>query len=559
MRYLGLLSLACAALALGCDNDPSPTVTQDAPNITKLIDSSGKYAEGPELHDSAVTATDTVQASTLDSIDNLIVDTTWLEQTIHVSAADNPDQFMMFDPNAAVLWPGNLVQGQSIASGVPQAVPIADRAPATVFLAVVSGDSSGASNKFFRTVNQPSGSSITQAMNEILAGYHGGTPAKYSFSMDQVYSSSQVNFDLGLGYSGPAASGSDTFAFSMSNAVSRIAVRLTQQYFTMAMDDPQGAAGVFGPGVTAATLQPYVGPGNPLCYISSVTYGRVFILLYESTASSTDLQNALNFAYNGGVASGSIHSQVDFDRVMAETQVHLTQIGGDPASGLTLSDPRNYDSITAFLSMGADFSPSNVGAPISYTIKYLYDGTLVRMSSTMEYDYTARTPLAATSAPTSSTFSIVIHDLYINSSSDPNGSDPGMEAFVHVTDLVSGQARTTYTNWDPHDSLGLHFLGQNLAATGPVALNWTVPQFSLPNDGSVALDIQFEAAELDNNGAPYWEPPVTVYVRLVYDQAARRWKLDNGDGPPNFHLGTSGATDFSVDYSLKVNGADIGG
>ncbi|MGH7591898.1 MAG: thiol-activated cytolysin family protein, partial [Gemmatimonadales bacterium] len=230
MRHLGLLVLACAAVTAGCNNDPSPTVTQDAPNITRLIDSSGKFTEGPVTTDSAVTGTDTATTARIDSINNLITDTTWVEQTIHVSAADNPDQFMMFDPNASTLWPGNLIQGQSIASGVPQAVPVSDRAPATVFLAIVSGDSAGSANKIFRTVNDPSGSTVTQAMNDILAGYHGGTPAKYNFSMEQAYSASQINFTLGFGYSGPAANATGSFGFSMSSAKSRYVVRLTQQY-----------------------------------------------------------------------------------------------------------------------------------------------------------------------------------------------------------------------------------------------------------------------------------------------------------------------------------------
>ncbi|MFI5234629.1 MAG: thiol-activated cytolysin family protein, partial [Gemmatimonadales bacterium] len=344
MRRLGLLFAVLATALAACNNDPSPTVTQDGTNITKLVDSSGKYHEGPVSTDSTVTAVDTTQTSRLDSINNLITDTTWVEQTIHVSAADNPDQFMMFDPNASTLWPGNLIQGQSIASGVPQSVPVSDRAPATVFLAIVSGDSSGSANKIFRTVNRPSGSSITQAMNDILSGYHGGTPAKYSFSMEQAYSASQINFTLGFGYTGPAANATGSFGFAMSNAKSRYVVRLTQQYFTMAMDDPQGAAGVFGSSVTAGSLAPYVGNGNPLCYISSVTYGRVFYLIYESQASSLQLQQALSFAYNGGVASGSITDTASFNQVMSQTQVQLFQLGGDPGAGLMLSNPTNFDS-----------------------------------------------------------------------------------------------------------------------------------------------------------------------------------------------------------------------
>ena len=42
-------------------------------------------------------------------------------------------------------------------------------------------------------------------MNEILAGYKGTAPAKYSFTQEKVRSSTEINFTLGFGYTGPAA------------------------------------------------------------------------------------------------------------------------------------------------------------------------------------------------------------------------------------------------------------------------------------------------------------------------------------------------------------------
>lgn len=560
MQRLGLVSLLCAVLVAGCNNDPSPTTTRDGANITTLVDSSGKFAEGPEVTDSTVAATDTVTTSRLDSINNLITDTTWVEQTIHVSAADNPDQFMMFDPNASTLWPGNLIQGQSIASGVPQAVPVADRAPATVFLAIVSGDSSGSANKLYRTVNSPSGATITQAMNDILAGYHGGTPAKYNFSMEQAYSASQINFTLGFGYSGPAANATGSFGFAMSNAKSRYVVRLTQQYFTMAMDDPQGVAGVFGPSVTAETVAPYVGPGNPLCYISSVTYGRVFYLIYESQASALQLQQALNFAYNGGVASGSVTDTAAFDQVMSQTTVNVFQLGGDPGAGLALTDPRNFDSITTFLSKGADFSPTNVGAPISYTIKYLGDASLVRMNSTMEYDYTARTPIASGVAATRSSFVVSLPDVYIPSSTDPYGGDGGawMQVGVHndVTNTDSIIYSAPSSNSDagyPGTPGGIFWdFGQDAMKTNTdFSLNWSTPSFSVPDSAGWHVWMDVYGNEYDDKR--YW---AGRRIQVDYDPVSRNWKISNNQ----YNLttttlsGVGGDTDIQFNYSFTRDG-----
>jgi hypothetical protein len=545
--------LAAAAAIAACSDDTAPNRAANAARSDSVIASVANFSEAPVFHDSAVTGADTVLVSRIDSINNLITDTTWLEQTIHVSAADNPDQFMMYDPNPAVLWPGNLVQGKSVASGVPQSVPISDRAPANVFLAIVSGDSSGTAQKIYRTVDQPSGSSVTQAMNDILAGYKGTAPAKYSFTQEQVHSATQIDFTLGFGYSGPATTVDGRFGFRMADAESRIAVRLTQQFFSMAVDDPQGAAGVFGPSVTAESLAPYVGDGNPLCYISSVTYGRLFVLVYESAASELELQQALNFAYSGGVASGSISDTLAYNQVMAKTKVSVVQIGGDASAGLLLTDPKNFDNITGFLAQGASFSPSNVGAPISYTIKYLRDASLVRMSSTMEYDYTERTPLASHSEPTASTFGVFLSSAYVTSSTDPSGGDGGVWMQVGITDDLTGSDSVIYNApSNNYDGRSFWDLGQDAMTTGTTfGLNWTTPQFTLPNATGKRFYIDLWANEYD--AARDWK---SVRVYLEYDPAARTWRRsDQGQSLSQMLLqNVGGDTNVQFNFQVRRNG-----
>jgi hypothetical protein len=546
--------LATLALIACADDVGAPDRAGAAKSADSLIATVPKYAEARVFKDSAVTRADTLTQSRIDSINNLMVDTTWLEQSIHISAADNPDQFMMYDPNPAVLWPGNLVQGKSLATGVPQAVPIADRAPAKVFIAVVSGDSSGTSQKMYRTVSQPSGSAVVQAMNEILLGYKGTSAAKYTFTQEKVHSATQIDFTLGFGYSGPAATVDGRFGFQMSNAESRIAVRLTQQFFAMAVDDPQGAAGVFGASVTPDALKPYVGDGNPLCYISSVTYGRVFILVYESTASELALSQALNFAYSGGVASGSITDTLTYNQVMSKTKVSVTQIGGDAAAGLLLTSPKNFKTITDFLSKGANFSPTNVGAPISYTVKYLRDASLVRMSSTMEYDYVQRTPLASRSKPTNSTFGVFLSHVYITTSSDPNGGDGGVGMEVGITNDSTGKDSVVYgAPWNHPDAMW--DLGQDAMKTGNTfSLNWTTPQFTVPDAPGRRIYIQFWANEYDDKR--YW---ATTRVYIEYDPIARKWRRSNTQQSLTqatlFNVG--GDTNVQFNLQVRRNGVQI--
>ena len=47
-------------------------------------------------------------------------------------------------------------------------------------------------------------------------------------------------------------------------------------------------------------LAPYMGPGNPPTYISSVTYGRRFVLLIESTSSTTEMKASIRASSSAG-------------------------------------------------------------------------------------------------------------------------------------------------------------------------------------------------------------------------------------------------------------------
>lgn len=63
----------------------------------------------------------------------------------------------------------------------------------------------------------------------------------------------------------------------------------------------------------------------------------------------------------------------------------MVQRGGDAAAGLTAT--LQPEQVFRFILEGSIPSPSNVGAPISFNIKHLYDATPVRMSNTLKYSY----------------------------------------------------------------------------------------------------------------------------------------------------------------------------
>jgi hypothetical protein len=563
-----VFAVATAVMINACKKNPvAPSTTVDpvdAANINSLVQSVPEFQPAPTWS-TRVDSTRSDTVTTAQQTGNQVDSTTWLEQNVSYSASQNPDTYMMFNPQASVLWPGNLVQGNSIASGVPNSVPISNRAPGNVTLGILSGDSAGTANKFYRTIDQFQYSTVNQAMNSILSGYHGGTPAKYSYSMEQVYSASQLNFDLSLGYTGPSVSASGQIGISFSNSKTYFAVKLTQQFFTMVYDDPQGASGVFGPGFTASQLAPYTGAGNPVCYISSVTYGRIYILIYESTASAQDLNAALSFAYNGGVASGNVQSTADFSKVMSQTTAQVIQIGGDPQAGLDAATALSYDKINSFLTLGADFSSTNIGEPISYTVKYLKDASLIRMNSVMQYTVTQKTPISTSTSYTQSKFNIFVNDLNITQANitDPNG---GCKVVAGVTNVLSGQDSVIWTspinngaNGSPlYDGTSgwYDFGATNMNPNVDFQLNFTVPQVVREDNANTKLWVDFWINDYNGNTSQRNWGYQRMY--LQYDQTLQAWVRSGPSGSTATQIPVSNAdVGGTFNFTVTVNGVQI--
>ena len=115
-------------------------------------------------------------------VECFVYNTEWNCKAVKVSASENPEDFAMINPLADVLWPGNLVQGKSLESGVPTNIPVSvsKRQPGNISLAIVSSAGTiGA--PMYRMVDKMQFSSVNQAMNDILRGYDGTGPARYFF------------------------------------------------------------------------------------------------------------------------------------------------------------------------------------------------------------------------------------------------------------------------------------------------------------------------------------------------------------------------------------------
>ena len=389
-RLTALVVLTAAIFTFqSCDNEDLPPLPPEriSDDVIALINSVDMLPLAQEFPERMDIVRDTTWVE-----DNNQTTTKWTCVRKRVSASRNPAEFAMINPNASVLWPGNLLQGASLASGVPTPIPMHNfRQPGRISLAIVAGGNQGA--RMYREVDRMTFSAVNQAMNDILSEFPGQGPAQYSFSMDYIRSESELNFILNSHFKGWGLDVSAGHMRFSSEEKTRILVRLHQAYFTMVYDDPNGIHDVFTPDITLNDLRNFTGHGNPITYISSVTFGRVFYILYESTVSEDSLRLTLSASFD----RLSVDIGADMERKIHETLTRTTaqvfQLGGDGYGGITAAMATNLEAIRDFLERGINFNAQNVGAPISYTVRYLKNNQIVRVNTTMDFEIDQCTPV----------------------------------------------------------------------------------------------------------------------------------------------------------------------
>lgn len=314
------------------------------------------------------------------------VQTAYACTTQKVSLSQNADTFVQFNPQAGIVYPGALIQGKSI-TAEGSMLPIAGkRGPGIVTLDIASGTTGAVS----RAIEVTDHAAVTQAMNEILAGYDALTPAKASFTMQEVQSAEQLSAEVNANISGMTFDIASALKFDSQSKTSKLLVELKQEYFTMVFQTPETPEQVFAPGIRGNAVSSQMGPGNPPIYVGSVTYGRLFYMLFESSASEDELRASVSGAYHAAIkADASV--KTSYARQLSETNVNSYAIGGSASGALRASTAlmdgaSGVEAIWAFFVDNANFSPQNPGAPISYKLVNLADNTPVRLSSATEYD-----------------------------------------------------------------------------------------------------------------------------------------------------------------------------
>ena len=290
------------------------------------------------------------------------------------------DRIVAYAANSDSLWPGAIVDADSIATGLFTQI-VMPRAPATIS---VSLENLAGSKQ--ATIETPDLSSYRDALSSIVQStITGSTPANIYSEIEQVHSQEQLDIALGVQASWGlgVASLKTTFDFSKQDIRSRYVVKYTQAYYTVDLDAPSAPSAVFAPTVTLDDVAAEINPEHPPAYVASVTYGRMVLFTFESQYSSEEMGAALDFAYSGGVdVKGDV--SVTYKDIISKSKITAFILGGNAGTATQTID--SYDALIAFIKAGGNYSRESPGAPIAYKLNYLKDNSPARMSFTTDYD-----------------------------------------------------------------------------------------------------------------------------------------------------------------------------
>jgi thiol-activated cytolysin len=332
--------------------DPSSELT-----FAQVVANGEEFDDFPESR----TTTDVGESSTANRDDVGVSSTERFRCTTKtVSVLDGNGQFPLFNTSADVIYPGNLLQGKTLSDATPKPI-VVGRAGGTI-----SYNLNNANLNSFFTVDEVKKSTIQNGMNFIIASAGEVVPADFQVDIIQIESVSQMALEMGIEVETFTTKVEGNLSFSTEKEYNRTLVKVNQSYYTMSFDLPTSLDEIFGENVTPAQLETYVQADNPATFISSVTYGRIFYMLIESTSSREEMQASLKVTYDAAAINGTgTLDVVTFDS-LKEVKIKAIAYGGDAEGSFQLLGETSIAAIADKIGASTDI---RAGLPLSYVVR----------------------------------------------------------------------------------------------------------------------------------------------------------------------------------------------
>lgn len=280
-------------------------------------------------------------------------------------ASPGYDEMISLDPTTDVIFPGALLKGESIPTGEYIAIT-ANRAPITI-----SASLTNISGSPVVEISDPKLSTVREGIKEILdQEVTGGTPARISFELKQVYSEQQLSAAIGVNYRSTGQSVSSNLSFNSTTKKNKFVLKYLQTYYTLDMDLPDDPSDLF----TSLPNLDVLGSTAPV-FVSSVAYGRMVLYTIETNSSETEVYAAFDAAFKKPLSETNGSVEAGYVNTIRESTIKALIIGGSGASAANaINGPAE---VFEFISEGGDYTRDSPGAPLAYKLRFIKKGTPV--------------------------------------------------------------------------------------------------------------------------------------------------------------------------------------
>lgn len=461
--------------------------------------------------------------------------------TTPYSIAKNPTEMALFNPDAAVLWPGALIRGGShLSVGSLELLALGRERRAPLGISIQGGGVLGIPGGVSTIVDQPVGSTIREGINQLVVNALGADIAvgagASSFTSVESHSTRQTLVSLGLDARYLGAEASARLDHSKNASQRTYTAYFVQRLFTIAVDLPERPASLFAAGVSGADLQALGVSGSNLpLYIDSVSYGRILMFSFTSSASRERIAAALEFSYASPVGGVGGFTEAELRQTLSTARIEVFALGG-PNTGVQ-NLIRDGDLASYFEAPLA----INQVEPISFTLRNLGDNRLAKVGDTTSYEVRTCLPVGGGLPqpkhwwPANGDTNDAVGDAHIGHMQGVygagwDGSDPqqrswvfdGSGQYLHtwpIEQVVATDAPFTVSAWiNPRSTSGVHTIfsqvgGDLLAGDFAMRVQQGDPAARLhlwrrPSSGSIAVDWVQSGFIVPRNA---WTHVVAVY------------------------------------------------
>ena len=484
-------------------------------------------------------------------------------QPMQCGRSSSAGDFAVLDPLPGILWPGSFIQGKSIRrkGGVTVIPYIAKRQPGRISLQTASGAESVGSDGeglWYEEIQEMRESEVNQAQTKLIRHWQeSGAPASTSYTMQIIHSPEEAMIASGIDLDKSGGKLKTFLSTGFDKKKSHVLVKLYQRFYTFGYEDPEGGGkGAFKSTIEQSDLAPYTGAGNPICYVSSVSYGRAYYFLYESSESSYDLLDALSASFKSFLDERRVESYV-----IKGVRVRMLEQGSSTNAGQgTEISP---EKVFKLLEEGAQPSSKDVGVPISFTLKHLYDGQPVRMSNSLNYSYDKVSYIPRRK---SNSVAIFLKEIVVENNTRGSWASSN-KGYVKLLDAEVAYTHTGNSNRRVRKPIYREQVNMPQAGLRSTAYLATYKGRSLDcdfngenlyNTVTFTVDLEIRPEAYNRNGGRVGQSPqrVTLKRTFRYDEVNRQWKpLGDGAnmGGDAFHTLTTTRTFEGLTFNIRAN------